>query len=179
MDMRAVPGNLHGRQFDVILISFNSIDYIDWGERQTLIMLLGRMLTETGLLIFSTHSLERLQEKPIRFRPPSAERPQLITLFRRPVEHLKQWVRLGRWLLKAPWNRWVARKFEFQGDGFEVVNDSAEHFSLLTVYVDEPTQRRTLEELGLEVVDRIGGDNPSGKSYFHYYIARRSRVGGT
>lgn len=177
MDMRSIPDLLADQKFDLIFISFNSIDYISYGERQTLLHLLSRMLTESGLLIFSTHSLDHLQHKPVRLRPSRSERPQPHILFSNPGEFLKQCYRLGRWLLKAPLNRLRFRGLQRWEDGVALVNDRAEYFSLLTTYTSEKAQVEHLEKIGMTVLDRIGGDRAAEDAFFHYYVCSRPDQG--
>ena len=171
MDMRDVPAQFAGEQFDTILISFNSIDYIPWADREPLLVGLRKLLQSSGVLMISTHSLEHLHRHPVRLRPPRQARPQPSTLLTQPVEYAKQCVRLLGWLARAPKNHLRLRKHEVKGRGYAIVNDSGEHFSLLTAYVDEPTQRDQLAKAGFSVTDRIGGDRPNGDAFFHYYVA--------
>lgn len=170
MDMRQVPSMFSGQQFDAILISFNSIDYIPWSDRVPLLTGLRRLLSDGGLLIVSTHSLEHLQRHPVRLWPGSADRPTLASLRHAPLVHAKQWLRLLRWLLKAPRNRLRLKRHERKGEGFAIVNDAGEYFSLLTAYVDDEHQRKQFADAGLRVLDRIGGNRPAGDSFFHYYV---------
>ena len=93
-----------------------------------------------------------------------------VKLRHAPLVHAKQWLRLLRWLLKAPRNRLRLKRHERKGEGFAIVNDAGEYFSLLTAYVDDEHQRKQFADAGLRVLDRIGGNRPAGDSFFHYYV---------
>ena len=59
----------HGRGFDLVLFSFNGIDYVDVPDRRRILGEVRRCLAEDGTFAFGTHSLNAL---PFRHR---LERP--------------------------------------------------------------------------------------------------------
>ena len=175
MDMREVPKAFDSVQFDVILISYNSIDYIPWSDRQPLLTSLGRLLSDGGLLILSAHSLEFLRHNPPRLRSGGAERSSWQGLQFQLCEHENRIYRLARWSLGVPpTHRIRMKRLEMPSGGCALVNDNTEYPSALPVYVSLAAQHRQFQRAGLTVIERVGGDRPYGASFFYYYVTQRA-----
>lgn len=176
MDMRNVPDGFSGQNFDLVLISFNSLDYIPWNDRIDLLGRLRMLLSESGVLIVSSHSLEYLERRPVRFRPPSKARPLASQLFSDPMEFAKRSLRLADWLLRAPLNRVRLHPKQARKDGYWLVNDSAENFGLLTYYVSEGEQVRQLRHAGFEVKEVYPAPDGDEDSFFRYVACQKSQI---
>lgn len=148
--------------FDVVVFSFNGIDVIPTNEGRALCLAeTARVLKPRGLFIFSSHNARILGVWP-QLKGASG--------FRVP------W-RIARSAFKSFQlsTRAVLRPVFKSGEGFIIdpVHGGMQH------YVSIPaTMRPQLESHGFEVIEVVGGPDPSVKSeYFtpwHYYACRKS-----
>jgi len=174
LDMRELPRTFAGRRFDAILLSFNTLDYIGWDDRNTLLAGLRGLLAAEGLLVFSTHSLDEgvavsplldlsswaASLRPHRGQPLAAARAVLATLVATGTEVL---------------NRIRHRRHEERGDGYAFINDSAHGHATVTCYVTDRRQRECLAAAGYEVLARFP-QHVGSTSAWHYYVCRASDV---
>lgn len=147
--------------FDLVLFSFNGIDYVSHEGRQQVLREVRRVLAPGGSFLFATHNrdYERLGLMPWQKR------------------------RLGRRMFKqsilALWHtrrRRAMRRREIVGPDHVLVNDDAHAWSLLTYYISSPDQVIQLRDAGfaeVETFDQLGRpDSGDGASIWRHYLAR-------
>lgn len=171
MDMREAPERFASHRFDAILISYNSIDYIPWEDRRRLLARLPGILVADGVLAFSTHDL-RSASSQRRFHLREDLRNTLHTAYR-PRSLAKFLLRAPPTVLKAWRNRLRNRGMErFFGD-YAYVNDDAEDYGLLTLYVSTLRQIEMLKAAGFRTVEVLQPWLRGEPAYFNYFACRR------
>ncbi len=176
LDMREVPEVFEGERFDAILISFNGIDYISWEERNALLAALRKMLTRNGVLVFSTHDLETVNENRV-FHIRDDLRPDWHELRSRPIAGAKKLLKLPFWIGRALANHLKNRPLEKIYDGFAYVNDSGLNYGLLTCYVSTARQIGVLEAAGYRSISVVQPWLASESAYFNYFVCTRADAG--
>jgi SAM-dependent methyltransferase len=151
--------------FDVVLFSHNGLDAMPHEDRLNALAEIRRVLRAGGLLIFSTHNRE--------YRLARSEPGLTWTLD--PCAMAKRLVRYAR----ARRNRRENRPHERFEKDYWILNDRAHSFSLLTYYIDRPTQERQLSGTGFETLDvyaRDGHTLSEGETRndtpWYYFVAR-------
>ncbi len=172
LDMRETPHAFAGQRFDAILISFNGIDYISWEDRNTLLAALREMLRPDGVLAFSTHDLETVNENR-GFRIRADLRPDWRELCSKPLTGAKKLVKLPVWMARALPNYLKYRSLEKIFDGFAYVNDSGENYGLLTCYVSSARQIGVLEAAGYRNIAVTQPWLTSEQAAFNYFACTR------
>jgi len=174
MDMREIPESLNPAKYDVILISFNGIDYISWQSRETLLFGLRPLLSETGVLVFSTHDLSRARENS-RFSLRKDLHLAPREMLNSPRRFARLLVRGVPWVLRAWRNYKRNQPLQSSGDGYALVNDDGDDCGLLTVYVSRERQLRQLAETGWRLLDIVPAGSGDEPEYMHYFVARPER----
>lgn len=155
------------RRFDVVLFSFNGLDYISHEDRKRALDQVHSVLAEDGVFYFSTHSLAAY---PFASRLPKPDLRDPARWAYRFAGSLKTELRL----------RWVNRAHEIadlRSRGWAILNDGAHNFQLDTYYVDPAYQVRQLVDAGYrvkQIVDLQGRDvNPNfpPRHPWLYYLA--------
>jgi SAM-dependent methyltransferase len=153
--------------FDLVVFSFNGLDYVDTREdRLRALRELRRVLVPGGTLLFSSHNLDR--------PPAKAYDPRQIRLTLNPARlawRTYEWVvGLGHYLRLK--NR------EIHGGGWAILNNKGHNYRLLTYYVTPRVQRDELESSGFSLDELIGSDGTaipidhgSAVASFIYYSA--------
>lgn len=177
LDMRDVPQALNRERFDAVLISFNGIDYIPWDDRNTLLAELRTLLTDDGVLVFSTHDLA-LRERERRFRIRDDLRVDGNLVRNRPLSAAARIARLPLWLLKAIPNRWRNRRLESFRDDYAYVNDMGENYGLVTTYVSRDAQVGMLEACGYRQVEVLHPELNDQYTSFNYFACRAAKSRG-
>ena len=141
---------LHDELFNLIVFSFNGIDYVGHEDRLKILHQIRSHLTSTGLFYFSTHSLLAL---PLKLRIPKFD-------VRSPVKYLYQ---LAQSVPGAVRTICANRNFDLQAArerGWAILRDSAHRFSLRTYYTMPHYQARQLDESGfkLRAIYNLNGD---------------------
>jgi SAM-dependent methyltransferase len=172
LDMRETPEVFAGERFDAILISFNGIDYIPWEDRNALLTALRKMLTRDGVLAFSTHDLEAVNENRV-FRIRDDLRPSWRELCSRPFIGAKKLFKLPIWMGRAFWNHLRNRSLEKIYDGFAYINDAGLNYGLLTCYVSTSRQIRVLESAGYRNIAMLQPWLASEPASFNYFVCTR------
>jgi SAM-dependent methyltransferase len=127
--------------FDVVLFSFNGIDYSDHSGRLTILREARRVLREDGWFVMCSHSLAYLPF-PISLSWPASRNPMTI------AASLVRQVRLA--LRFRTLNRSIDLD-AVRRRGWAIVRDGAHHFSLDTYYVEPRAQVEQLGGAGFEV----------------------------
>lgn len=156
---------LHGRSFDLVLFSFNGLDYVHLSDRMRILHEVRRVIAPGGCFAFSSHSLAALP-------------------FRISLDEHREGGRLvaAVHLAKAGVNMARARRANRELDlaaardrGWGMVRDAAHGFKLNTYYCMPAFQVAQLRQAGfadVEVVDRSGApvepDRPPGDAWLHY-----------
>lgn len=153
---------LFDERFDIVLFSFNGIDYLDPSGRSRALTQMRDLVAPDGYLMFSSHSLPHLP-----FRP---ERPSL-----RP----RTWRRAARTALRAL----IGNRIDLDATrrrGWGLVRDGAHNWRSRFMYVEPAWQVAELERLGLEVIALYGVDGrelaragAQGDPWVHYLCRPR------
>lgn len=170
MDMRNVPRELANEKFDAILISFNGIDYIQWDERCALLAALPALLAADGVFVFSTHNLADADvqrgfhlRQDLRAALHRAYNPRSLAKFV---------LRGTPWMLKAWRNRRRNRPLERAFDGYAYVNDAAEDYGVLTLYVLVAKQLEILRTAGFSRIEMLQPWLKREQAYFNYFACQ-------
>ncbi len=117
--------------FDLILFSFNGIDYVNHAERIKIMAEIRRILKPNGYFCFSTHNLQSIHKL-------FDLKEQMIFQFRLPKQII-------RWaLLRFIYNNKVNIK-KLKEKGNAVFNDGAERFGLQSYYIKPSEQIKQLQ----------------------------------
>jgi SAM-dependent methyltransferase len=153
----------HGRGFDLVLFSFNGIDYVEGEERGRVLREVRRVMSSDGTFAFSTHSLNAL---PLSARPP---RPLRRDPIRSSIRSLRRAARL------AALNRTLDLD-EARALGWTRIRDGAHDFAnVRTTYVDPGYELRELSAAGFRVEDvldaggaRVDPAQPGSEAHLFY-----------
>lgn len=149
--------------FDLVLFSFNGIDYVGDEGRRRVLTEVRRVVGPHGAFVFSTHNrdYERLGKLPWQDARPGR------TMLKQSAHALLHTRR-----------RREMRRRELVGRDHVLVNDDAHDWSLLTYYISPPDQVRQLADAGfvdVECFDQWGRPSSADtESVWRYYLARRS-----
>lgn len=127
VDVRSMDSFQNGN-FDIILFSFNGIDYIIHEERLRALSEIRRICKKSGLFFFSTHNLQSIDR-----------------LFRFKQEGAGMFAMMKHFLLLRLSNRNPKR---LKREKYAVINDGSHNYSIRTYYITPREQIRQLEETG-------------------------------
>jgi ubiquinone/menaquinone biosynthesis C-methylase UbiE len=155
----------HGRNFGLVLFSFNGLDAIEPGDRGSVLSEVRRVIAEDGLFAFSSHSLHALPFDA-KLRAPSLHAPIRSTY--RSIRRTIGLARANRRLdLETAW-----------GQGWTLVRDDAHDFALVLCYVSPAYQVAELARVGfpscevLDMAGRVVDPQAPGSDPHLFYIAR-------
>lgn len=155
----------HGRNFGLVLFSFNGIDAIEPVDRGLILSEVRRVIADDGLFAFSSHSLHALPFD-VKLRAPALHAPIRSTY--RSIRRTIGLARANRQLdLDAAWEQ-----------GWTLVRDDAHDFALVLCYVSPAHQVAELAQAGFgtcEVLDMAGREvdpEAPGSDAHLFYIAR-------
>lgn len=171
---------------DAIFASFNVIDVLDDADRRSLLTELRGLLSDRGVLIFSSHNLASIQGALLRedgAGAPDAGAGMRLAGIRALVHKVMNltpnWaLYLARRAPRMIRNRRRLRPLERREGSYAIVNDPAHDYALLHYYIRRDDQELQLRELGyelLECVDLEGRTVPTGAhsdSPELHYVAR-------
>lgn len=155
-DARTLTGHTDAA-YDLVLFSFNGIDYINHVERSQVLAAVYRVLRPGGAFVYSSHNLGVLQGR----LPPVA--PVRLAPTFDPLRMAVRSVRLLAALLRRRSNRRRLGKQQYMADGHALVNDESYDHSLLTVYVDPRHELAALAAAGFDgmtTIDAQGVTDP-------------------
>lgn len=163
--------------YDLVMFSFNGIDYVGHHERAAVLSEAFRVLRPDGAFVYSSHNLRNLDGRLPPLTPPRLEPTA------NPARLL---VRAVRTLASAARCRRNRRRLGGQqrlGDDWALVNDEAFDHSLLTVYVEPELERQALHHAGFDEVatfDFKGRRNPRGANdpWLYYFAHKPARDNG-
>lgn len=150
--------------FDLVLFSFNGIDYVSHEDRLTVLAQVRRLLKPGGLFTFSAHNLNA-------------------------AHHVLRWRRSGGIArLPADLARWILLRLHNAGTlmrgasaPFARINDGTYRFGLQTYYIRPAEQVAQLKAAGFDAVEVVaqgsGEDltaNPANLDPAPYYLCRRA-----
>ena len=166
-DLRRL-GGFADASYDAVVAAWNIVDVLDERERETLLGDVQRMLVAGGLLLFSSHNLHFAPRIPGPLRRLWPPHPRTV-------------VRDGPRLPRALRNRRRLRALERPGEEVAVLNDEANDYEALHLYITPAAQRsqlarhgfETLAVLDLEGRELAAGDTAPETSELHY-VARRT-----
>jgi SAM-dependent methyltransferase len=161
------------RSFDVVLFSFNGIDYTLPDGRVRILEEVWRVLKSGGTFFFSSHNVRARAWRP-RLRPNLVFEPNPARLLRRNLSALRKHIRSHYYYRRN-------KKQEVHGDGFSIRVDQAHEYRLLTYHVSPGYQTDQLRAVGFDEVMIFGndgepiasGDGPTDP--WLYYVARSRR----
>lgn len=169
-DARTLDGHADAA-YDLVLFSFNGIDYVEHAERRQVLAAAFRVLRPGGAFVYSSHNVGVLggrlpPVKPVRVAPS----PNPLRMALRGARSIATALRRHR-------NRRRLGHRQYLADGHALVNDEAYDHALLTVYVCPARERAELAAAGFGhtmTVDAAGrldpGEHPDPWVYF---VARK------
>ena len=164
-DVRELTG-IDDNRFDLVLFSFNGLDYISHEHRLKGLQEVSRVLKPGGLFVFSSHNRNYNE----MLYPPRLE------FSINPVKQLKK---VAKYMV-GTWNHLKNKSHQAVYDDYAIVNDMAHHYVLMTYYINRNYQARQLDQSGfdlLETYDLDGNvldpaDDDSNNVYL-YYVAKK------
>lgn len=155
--------------FDCILFSFNGIDSVPIADRKLVQKLIRNHLRSDGYFIFSTHNLHYKRTRHWMQSLFVAESFFPLTVKNR---GWKKYLLFGR-RLRNFWKQKI-----FGGGRFGYVNDVAEQFSFIHLYVDVAAEVRALTDMGFDIISTIGNTKSSEgydeNDHWVYIVARKA-----
>jgi SAM-dependent methyltransferase len=126
--------------FDVVIFSFNGIDYVDHDDRLRILSQIHTVLRPGGAFVFSTH----------RLGTPIAPAIALsnLSLSANPVRAVTGMIKY----LEGIRNARHLKPLERHEDQYALLNDSGQQYRLLTYYISPGAQKRQLEYAGFGAV---------------------------
>lgn len=154
--------------FDLVYFPSNGLDYIDHEGRMLALAEIGRVLSDGGLFIFSSHN----RNHPGASRPPSLEFSWDPSVMARNILRHRRRLR----------NRASNVVLEREEQDYSILNDSAHNYALITYYIGQEAQIRQLASMGFDALDLYSLDGEplsrgetDRKSGWIYYVARKRR----
>ena len=152
--------------FDLVLFSYNGIDYIEDEGRKKALQEIYRVLKPSGLLVFSAHNRNY---KNINTSP-------RFNLSMNPINFARNVI----CFLQERNNRARLSKQEVHFDEYAILNDSGNKFGLLTYYITKEQQAEQLEDAGFAVRQMFHSDgsvlkpeqNDSDCCWIYYVCSR-------
>ena len=157
--------------YDLVLFSFNGIDYVEHAERSQVLAAAFRVLRPGGAFVYSSHNVGVLGGR----LPPV--KPVHVVPSANPVRMAVRGARSIATALRRYRNRRRLGDQQYLADGHALVNDEAYDHALLTVYVCPARERAALAAAGFEdtvTVDAAGRLDPDEhRDPWVYFIARK------
>lgn len=147
--------------FDLVLFSFNGIDYVSDEGRRRVLREVRRVLVQGGTFVFSTHNRDHVRLGKLPWQDARPGR----TMLKQSAHALRHTRR-----------RREMRRHEVVGPDHVLLNDDAHDWSLLTYYISGPDQVEQLREADfVEVTAFDQWGRPSAvdaDSVWRHYLAR-------
>jgi SAM-dependent methyltransferase len=172
MDARDLSPFAAGR-FDMVVFSYNGIDYVDHPDRLTILGQIHRVLRTGGMFVFSAHRLG--------VDVPAAADLDNLKLSLNPARTAQSVVRYVQGIRNAS----RVKPGERREADYALLNDAAQQYQLLTYYISPRAQKRQLEAIGFHDIrafaqsgEEIGMASPAlpehRQDYMVHYVAYRS-----
>ena len=149
--------------FDLVLFSYNGIDYVSHEDRLKILKEVYRVLKKGGTFMFSSHNRDYKHFK----KPYWLIEPHLNAAL---VKNLLSYV-----FFLPRHNR--MKRHEFSGDEYAIVNDSDHRFSLLHYYIGIEKQIEQLEKIGFSDIEAYDAQGErvitDAESHWIYYLANK------
>ena len=162
--------SLGDQAFDLILFSFNGIDYVELEQRHKILREVHRLLRKDGYFFFSAHSLDSF--------PWPIEWPYFH--FMRPFRSLFAFAKKAVWHGRRYWTNRAQNPTDLKKLGWAYLQDGVHNFKLITVYTTREYQIRELRQHGFEVELRLGVDGrklsltETAQDRFIHYLCRKA-----
>lgn len=171
MDARNLGVFPEGR-FDIVVFSYNGIDYVDHQDRLKILSQIHRVLRPGGIFLFSAHRLGV-------DIPPATDLGNLKVSLN-PARTAQSMLRYVQGIRNAS----RVKPRECREADYALLNDPAQQYQLLTYYISPAAQKRQLETVGFQGIrafaqtgDEIGFTSPvlpaHQADYMVHYIAYR------
>jgi SAM-dependent methyltransferase len=185
-DLGAIGASTDG-VFDAIVGVDSVLDVFDDAERRRVLTDLRGLLAPGGLLIFSSHNLERPAAAVTSPSPAAGSRLRRLArqLLSRPLLDVAAAIaRVPRGALTRSRNRRRLSALEFRGSEYAIINDLAHNYALLHYYIGRDAQARQLREVGYELLECLDPDGATvaagepGDGAWLFYVARAAAPAG-
>jgi SAM-dependent methyltransferase len=167
MDARDLSAFADGA-FDIVLFSHNGIDYVGHEDRLLILQEIHRVLKPGGAFVFSTHNRDS--------KIAAAHDLSNLPLTAHPLKLGRNIIRYGHGILNAR----QMKPREQHLPGHALINDSANHYSMLTYYIHRADQVRQLAGIGFTTAGVFDNDGKrldiatgTDPRYMLHYLARR------
>ena len=164
--------SLGDQAFDLILFSFNGIDYVELERRRKILREAHRLLRPDGYFFFSAHSLDSF--------PWPIEWPHFHLM--RPFRSLFAFIKKAIWHGRRYRANRAQKATELKKRGWAYLQDGAHNFGLTTFYATREYQIDELHQHGFEVELRLGLDGRKlsmtemTQDYCIHYLCRIERL---
>jgi len=160
MDLRAFPDN----EFDLVLFSYNGLDYISHQERVSVIKDLYRIAKNGGHFVFSSHNLQSLKKL------------YKMKFTSKPFKLLKRVLKFFLiYFFNGPLKKYSSKDFV-------IINDGSHNFGLKTYYIKPSEQIEFLSSCGFRDIKLFSIDDGEEKTNYEdieddwiYYFCRVSK----
>lgn len=156
--------------FDLVIFSFNGIDYVDHGSRLKILNEVRRVLAERGAFVFSSHNRDTSIRRPWDLSHLSSVNP-----FMKPLRFAKRSVLYTLGIVNGIRNI----KKESSCEDYAIINDEAHEYTLLTYYISIRSQIKQLKDIGFGKIDVFGLDGKTvdwerttNRDPWIYYLCR-------
>ncbi|MEL6864774.1 MAG: class I SAM-dependent methyltransferase [Bacteroidota bacterium] len=163
--------DFEAESFDAVVFSFNGIDSVPNEDRLRILQEINRVLSPGGLLIFSSHNLDYPRKSAYAYEG-IYWHPNPLTFIKENYKDLRKYVKNIR-------NHQRNKKLEVHHDGYALINDQMNSYSLLVYYTSKKHQCQQLKEQGfddIQMVDHQGQflsiDQPCRDPWI-YYAAKK------
>jgi SAM-dependent methyltransferase len=147
--------------FDFVFFSYNGIDTVDESDRQKIYKEVHRVLTDTGIFVFSTLNKEGCSyaESPFQLHRPGqafdrSPKAAALLILRNASDPLRVPRRYRNWL--------IARRRRLEGEGWAICALSVRDFVLMNHFVTLERLREELDQADFSLISLCASDSYEG-----------------
>ncbi len=146
-DARSMPQYADG-SFDVVMFAMNGICMVDHADRLSILREVRRVLSPTGVFVFSTYNQESA-EHDSWFTPPD------FAASSSPARLARNSARFAYHLGIRAFNRLRYLRYEDRNEEYSIINDRCHDYGTMLYYISLENQRRQLRDTGFGYDARV------------------------